>query len=303
MSNGPDQAALIAVPNWSGEAIRQRKWDWRAAANFVAGGTGTGLLIVSAGALVVGPDAQGAYVAQVWVALGLITVGLLCVMAKIGRPIRALNALRHADTSWMTRELLTLPVIFIGSLRMLYEPKPGLALAVLALAALAFLYCQARILSASKGIPVWSEPTIVLLVVMTGLTEGAGMSVCLLSLVSGSNSVLLLVALVVLLFVRQVVWARYRRALTRRHVPDRSKEVLNRLSGYFMIVGQLLPGLLAIAAAAMGVAEHPGRPVLSMLAGAMAVAGGWALKHTLITRAAYTHGIAYTLRRTRPEVL
>ena len=32
---------------WSGAAHRQTKWDWRAVANFIGGGTGAGLLLVA----------------------------------------------------------------------------------------------------------------------------------------------------------------------------------------------------------------------------------------------------------------
>ena len=39
--------------------------------------------------------------------------------------------------------------------------------------ALAFIYCQARMLQAAKGIPAWREPLLVPLMVVTGLAEGA----------------------------------------------------------------------------------------------------------------------------------
>ena len=41
--------------------------------------------------------------------------------------------------------------------------------------ALVFVYCQARILQAAKGIPAWREPLLVPLIVITGVTEGAGL--------------------------------------------------------------------------------------------------------------------------------
>jgi phenylacetyl-CoA:acceptor oxidoreductase subunit 2 len=51
-----------------------------------------------------------------------------------------------------------------------------------AIAAGAFLYCQARILRAAKGIPAWRTPWVVPLIVISGLAEGGA----LLLLVQGS---------------------------------------------------------------------------------------------------------------------
>lgn len=296
MSGTSDQTTLNGVREWSGSATRQRKWDWRAAANFIGGGSGSGLLIIAAAVAVVQSDA---YAAQVWVALGLISAGLLCVMAKIGHPGRAFNAMRHADTSWMTRELLTVPFIYLSALAMLHRSAPAWLAVAPALAALGFLYCQARILAASRGIPVWSEPAIVPLVVVTGLTEGAGLSVGSFALVSGSASALLLILFAGLLVLRQIVWVRYRSALAGRPVPKRAREVLDRFAGHFTIFGQASPALLALAALPM---DETAGVWLSLLAGAMAVAGGWALKHTLIIRAAYTHGVSLPVRRIRSAV-
>lgn len=293
MSSTSDRTILNGVREWSGSATRQRKWDWRAAANFIGGGSGSGLLVIAMAVAVVRP---AAYAVQTWMALGLISAGLLCVMAKIGRPGRALNAMRHADTSWMTRELLTVPFIYLAVLAMLHRSTPGWLAAAPAVAALGFLYCQARILAASRGIPVWSEPAIVPLVVVTGLTEGAGLSVGSFALVSGTASAPLLALLAGLLALRQIAWARYRSALVGRSVPKRAREVLDRFAGHFAIFGQASPALLAVAALTMDGASGVW---LSFLAGAAAVAGGWTLKYTLIIRAAYTHGVSLPVRRLR----
>jgi hypothetical protein len=39
----------------------------------------------------------------------------------------------------------------------------------------AFLYCQARILRAAKGIPAWRTPWVVPLIVLSGLAEGGAL--------------------------------------------------------------------------------------------------------------------------------
>lgn len=70
---------------WSGAAHRQTKWDWRAVANFIGGGTGAGLLLV---AVLAAPSAL-AFRIQFGLGLAVIALGLLCIMAKLGRPGRA----------------------------------------------------------------------------------------------------------------------------------------------------------------------------------------------------------------------
>lgn len=293
MSSTSDRTALNRAREWSGGATRQRKWDWRAAANFIGGGSGTGLLIIATAVTVVRPDA---YAAQVWVALGLISAGLLCVMAKIGHPGRALNAVRHADSSWMTRELLAVPFIYLFGLLAVRNVAAMWLSGALALAALGFLYCQARILVASRGIPAWSEPSIAPLVIATGLAEGAGLSAGLLALTSGSASAPLLLLLAGLLALRQMMWMRYRKALSARRIPKLAQDVLDRFAGRFAAFGLALPAVLAIGSLAMAAAAQVW---LSILAGLLSVGGGWALKYTLITRAGYTHGMSLPVGRSR----
>ena len=77
---------------------QQRNWDWRAAANFIAGGAGGGLLLFNALVSV----EPGLIRAAILLGLMLIGGGLTCVWFEIGRPWRALNVYRHFGTSWMT---------------------------------------------------------------------------------------------------------------------------------------------------------------------------------------------------------
>jgi DMSO reductase anchor subunit len=54
----------------------------------------------------------------------------------------------------------------------------GVFVGMAALLGVLFLYCQGRILQASKGIPAWREPKIVPLILATGFVEGAGLATC-----------------------------------------------------------------------------------------------------------------------------
>ena len=151
------------------EPWHQTSWDWRAAGNFIGGGAGTGLIVFAALA-----GAQGPALAALMLAgLALVGAGLFCVALELGRPLRALNVFRNPWTSWMGREAWTSMLLFPAGLAAAWG-VPGFAWAAAALA-LVFVYCQARLLQAAKGIPAWREPLFVPLLVTTGLAEGGGL--------------------------------------------------------------------------------------------------------------------------------
>lgn len=144
----------------------QRFWDQRAAANFIGGGSGTGLLVAAAAASLSGFP----YFPACLLAIALIGCGLSMVWLEIGRPLRALNVFFHPQTCWMTREgMLALPLFAVAGLASLMDQRwvalparlPVAPLALLAgLVGLGFLYCQTRMLGASKGVPAWREPAL-----------------------------------------------------------------------------------------------------------------------------------------------
>ena len=149
---------------------QQHNWDWRAAANFIAGGAGGGLLLFNALVSV----EPGLIRAAILLGLMLIGGGLTCVWFEIGRPWRALNVYRHFGTSWMTREAFVALVLFpVGALALLtLQPQLVMLSGILGLV---FLYSQARILAANKGIPAWRHPASAALMLATGLAEGAAL--------------------------------------------------------------------------------------------------------------------------------
>ena len=144
---------------------QQQSWDARAAANFMAGGAGAGLIVFTAFAG--GPRWAFA------VGAALVGLGLLSVALEMGRPLRALNVYRHPQRSWMSREAMAALALFAAAA----AAWAGMTLAgtVAAAVALVFVYCQGRMLQAAKGIPAWREPLIVPLIMTTGLAEGGGL--------------------------------------------------------------------------------------------------------------------------------
>ena len=256
MSYGPDP--------W-----QQTHWDWRAAGNFMGGGAGAGLVLLA--------TLSGAPAAAVFAGLALIGAGLACVWLEIGRPLRALHVFFNPQTSWMTREGIVATLLMpIGLASVVLWPDLGV---VAALLALAFVYCQGRILRASRGIPAWREPRVVPFVVATGLAEGGA----LLLLAPPSQRAPWLPGLVAaLLLVRIALWAAYRQRLAAR-----ARGALAASAHALVWGGTVLPlALMALAAAGV-------LPAAALaLAGAAAAASGAWIKFALVTRAGFNQGFA-----------
>ncbi|MDO8419889.1 MAG: DmsC/YnfH family molybdoenzyme membrane anchor subunit [Rubrivivax sp.] len=259
----------------------QQSWDGRAAANFMCGGAGSGLIVFAA--LAGGPP---------WALLvgaALVGLGLLSVFSEIGRPLRAMNVIRHPGRSWMTREALVAPLLFAAVAAAWFAGRPAAwLLALTTLAALAFVYCQGRMLQAAKGIPAWREPLTVPLVVATGLAEGGGLWLVLAS-AAGPAATMPWLAFALALMARLALWLAWRRRL--RAAP-RALAAIDR-AGHVFKAATLLPLALAVV-----VASSPLSPAallaLQVVAGALAFAGGLWFKFTLVTRGAYNQGFALT---------
>src|SRR5690606_6184589 len=152
----------------------QTFWDWRAAMNWCFGGVSSGLVVMSLLAALAGLLNP---VRLPWIDAGaavLMAIGLFFVFLKIGRKLRFWRAVSRPQTSWMTRELYVVAVFYAAVLAVLLEGG-AVALAVAALAALAFLVCQAMILYKARGIPAWRVPLIPWMILATGLLEGFGL--------------------------------------------------------------------------------------------------------------------------------
>jgi phenylacetyl-CoA:acceptor oxidoreductase subunit 2 len=268
-----------------GPAPRQQyQWDWRAAGNFMGGGAGAGLLVFTQ------LSGQKGITAIVLVlgGLGLVGLGLFCVWLEIGRPLRAMNVFFNARTSWMSREAMVSILVFGLGL--------GLAAGVnawaapLAIAALAFLYCQARIVQGAKGIPTWREPMTVPLLVLTGLAEGAGLFWAVTAWQFSSG---VLVALFgVLVLIRWLLWRAWRASIAS--APEPALAAIDRAGVAVQWLGGAAP-LALILAASFAVAQGPwSAPLLAAAGAAVAVTGAY-FKFTLITRGAYYQG--FTLAR------
>lgn len=259
---------------------RQQNWDWRAAANFICGGAGSGLLVFSTLATLVGYSMR----VQVLVGLALVGLGLTCVWFEIGRPLRALNVFRHIASSWMTREATVAPFLFASGGLAIITDSPILY-GITGLCALAFLYSQARILNADKGIPAWRHPRCRLLIVTTGLAEGLGLLLLFTPSAAAAPAPVGGAAILLLIAARWAVWKYYLAGLSGM-VPEQARQILLTFDSRFTVLSHALPALLAAGViglnAAWGLA-----PV-----GFLVAAGGAVFKYVLIRRAAFTQGFS-----------
>lgn len=264
---------------------QQTAWDWRAAGNFIGGGAGSGLVMFTALAGVGGATAAALLLAG----LALIGLGLACVWAELGRPLRALHVFFNPRTSWMTREAIAATVLFpVGALAALlaYAGASGVAW-LPAPVALAFIYCQSRMLQAARGIPAWRAPRVVALLLATSFAEGAGLF-WLAQPWHGQGTPLLVLVFGALLLARIALWYAYRLRLEGRVAP-RALAALDRAGGVLLVGGTVVPLALLVAALA---ARGTTGTALAALAGLAAASAGAFVKFALITRAGFNQGFA-----------
>ncbi len=261
---------------------QQTQWDWRAAGNFMCGGAGSGLIVFTALS-----GARGHELAVLLLAgLALVGLGLTCVWLEIGRPLRAVNVFFNPRTSWMSREAIAATLLLPVGLAAAFV-APQLAWVAAALA-LAFVYCQSRMLQAAKGIAAWREPRLVPLLVATGLTEGAGLF-WLGAPWHGRGTLALLLLFAALLIVRLLLWRAWRQRLAA-HAAARALASIDAAGRSLLLAGTLVP-LVAIAVAGVGQFGAPATAIAAA-AGLLAALGGSWFKFTLITRGGFNQGFS-----------
>ncbi|MEX2240666.1 MAG: hypothetical protein WD775_08230 [Burkholderiales bacterium] len=238
----------------------QKHWDARAALNFMLGGAGGGLMVAAAMAY---PDSR----VPVVLSLALVAAGLGAVWLEIGRKLRAINVFFNPFTSWMTRESFAALLLFALGAAALWRP---MLLPAAAAAALAFVYCQGRILRASAGIPAWRAPQVTLLIVSTALAEGAGLALFF------TTAPLAVGWFGLALILRAFAWTRYRAAVANPALEAPGKALVQ--------LGTIAALVLALAGGWV--------PGSAPLAGLLAIATGLWLKLALVTRASHNQGYA-----------
>jgi phenylacetyl-CoA:acceptor oxidoreductase 26-kDa subunit len=262
----------------------QPYWDSRAAGNFIFGGAGAGLLAFAA---LCPPFSSQIFTFGAACGLALIAAGLGCVFLELGRPMRALNVFLRPQTSWMSREAIAASLLFPCAFVQIALRSMILALAS-GIVAILFLYCQARLLKAARGIPAFREPAIVPLIFTTGLVEGGALLVLIVSAI-GSPATLLIVLTAVGLAARFIIWRAYRSHLSAPGAaPKGAVAALGAIDASLGVAGHLMP--LVFIALALSVPPIA-RPCAS-LGAVLALGAGSFLKFVIITRASFAQGFA-----------
>ena len=276
-------------------AVLQKSWDARAAANFVCGGIGTGLVVWAAIAQAFGLPWALAMTAGA----ALVACGLLAVWLEIGRPLRSANVLLNPRRSWMSREAAAAGALFVLIAIALAQHAPW-ASAGAALAALAFVGCQGRMLRAAKGVPAWRQPAMPALIVVSSLTDGLAAYVVL-DAISGAAALRgaglagpMLLALAVAL--RWLVWHRYRIGIAGA-APRAVAEAVARLgrdhdrAAAAAIALAVAAGVALPFAPLAPTADSAALAMIALAAIATLGCGAW-LRYGLIRKAAFLQGIA-----------
>ncbi len=258
----------------------QKFWDIRAACNFIGGGTGSGLLFIASVLIFMGKM----YPAVIVTGMVFVSFGLIMVFWEIGKPWRSINVFFHPQTSWMTREGILVIPMFLSAGLLLFNFSVSIgyiAAAFMGISALAFIYCQVRILHAARGIPSWCSPALKPYMFTTSLVEAMAVVVC----IGPGIEKGLWGTLIVLLLLRVVFWKIYTNRLYKDGAPDASCRVLDSMQTTILI-SHITALALLMAALLRDI------PQLSIFAGIILAIIGWYIKVVLITKAAQTRGFA-----------
>ncbi|MBK6631610.1 MAG: dimethyl sulfoxide reductase anchor subunit [Betaproteobacteria bacterium] len=185
-----------------------------------------------------------AYRIMALVALAFVGGGLTCVWLEIGRPLRAINVFFHPQTSWMTREGIVAVPLFLCALAGVWFGG-GVFVGMAALLGVVFLYCQGRILQASRH-SAWREPKIVPLILATGFVEGAGWLRCW-PLSCPATRRAGWPACCSVLILRRIAWTLYFKAIEKNGLPKMAMNILRPFGAKFEMLGQLAPEILIVA--------------------------------------------------------
>ena len=162
---------------------------------------------------------------------------------KIGRKLRALYVLFRPQTSWMSREVYAVSSLFLLiGISFIYElPTLG---TLIFLFAVFFLYCQTKILQASKGISSWRQKEIPILLLAMGLYEGLALFSLIVYFADKLVFYNMSVSLLVLLGATNTfILARYSRKVSSKVNPS-SRKILTKAIPKLQVLGFIIPSVI-----------------------------------------------------------
>jgi DMSO reductase anchor subunit len=260
---------------------RQKVWHAGALINFTAGGAAAGLYLLLVCAVSVFGDSSLVRGRAAIVSLLLVTTGFASLCFEAGNPLKSVYLLKNLRHSWMSREVL-FGAIFVLTVTLNFLIPSSLLIHVAALSAFGFLFSQGCILHACNAITAWNRWQVPFLILLSGLTSGAGIWLILMPdewilerAVTGT--------VLCLLLLHGALWAHYLFASR-----DKSFRIATQpLRGLRFLVPQVLIGqlwpllvLLTLRIDAFGLGA-------SMSSGLLRLAGGCILLGVLVEK----HGL------------
>jgi len=144
-------------------------------------GAAQGLAVVLALSQLLGTGLDHSFVSRsLWLAVMLSIASLVASFFHLGQPMRAWRAAMMWRTSWMSREVIVLPlfIVLVGTWASMlsFSARPGevtalLPLAVIAVSALLW-YCTAMIYACIRFIQEWAHPLTIVNYTLIGLASG-----------------------------------------------------------------------------------------------------------------------------------
>lgn len=140
-------------------------------------GAAQGLVVALAVACLLGFAPGAALPAMLWCATAMLVVALTASFFHLGHPLRAWRAARMWRTSWMSREVIVLPVfiavvagwaVVAGA-----RPTPAWLCGLAIVCALLLWHCTAMIYACIRFIREWAHPLTVVNYLLLGLASGA----------------------------------------------------------------------------------------------------------------------------------
>lgn len=144
------------------------------------GGAAQGLVLVLAVAGLADALPERSLPVMLWTATAMLLVALTASFFHLGHPLRAWRAVRMWRTSWMSREVIVLP-LFIGmvggwALVATFgsdgDRMPFWFLALAAFGAIALWFCTAMIYACIRFIREWAHPLTIVNYMTLGLASG-----------------------------------------------------------------------------------------------------------------------------------
>ncbi len=277
----------------------QEEWKGLVAIYLFLGGLGAGAYFVAGTAALLGEGWAHVTTAGLYLSFPVVCIGMLFLLAHLGKPMRAFLSASKLGSSWISRGVVILTIFivlsfihFIGVISpgSIEFPAAGVILAML-FALFTMLYTGA-LLSGSKGYPFWNTAALPVLFMISGLLTGLfltiiGMAAIDSSLIgaeqlrvmAGVGGTLAVIELLVIFF--------FLHSATRvRNSRESAKRMMGKGSFIFgdLILGLIVPAIiLFVMYFGMAEADAATMTNAALVASVLGLIGGFLLRYAILS--------------------